>query len=51
MQGASLVPALADEDFRIRDDAFIENPGERRTIRTAESLITWHGRNTRGRTL
>ena len=48
IQGHSLVPALTDEDFSIRDDVFIENPGERRTIRTGESLLTWHGRNSRG---
>ncbi len=36
IQGHSLVPALTDEDFSIRDDVFIENPGERRTIRTGD---------------
>ncbi len=48
IQGHSLAPAMTDDDYHIRDDAFIENPGERRTIRTADALLTWHGRNTRG---
>ena len=48
VQGASLVPAMADGSYRIRDDVFIENAGPRRTIRTHDALLTWHGRDTRG---
>ena len=48
MQGVSLVPALSDETYRVRDALLIENGGIRRSVRTRDSLLTWHGTDTRG---
>ena len=48
VQGSSLVPAFLDDNYNIRDALLIENAGVRRSIRTEEELLTWHGESTRG---
>jgi arylsulfatase len=48
MQGLSLVPALDDAGHRPYDALLIENQGVRRSVRTGDALLTWHGRDTRG---
>jgi len=48
IQGGSLVPALDDEDYCLRDALLIENAGLRRTVRTRDALLTWHGPDTQG---
>lgn len=48
VQGVSLVPSLADRGHRVRDALLIENQGPRRTVRTGDALLTWHGVGTRG---
>jgi arylsulfatase A-like enzyme len=47
-QGASLVPALSDRDHTLRDALLIENAGIRRSVRTRDALLTWHGERMRG---
>jgi arylsulfatase A-like enzyme len=47
-QGASLVPVLRGEERRVRDAVLIENAGVRRSVRTEDALLTWHGPATRG---
>jgi arylsulfatase A-like enzyme len=48
LQGTSLVPALADEGYCVRDAVLVENAGLRRSVRTRDALLTWHGPQTRG---
>ncbi len=48
IQGRSLVPAMADPCYTLRDALLIENAGLRRSIRTEDALLTWHGPDTRG---
>jgi arylsulfatase len=48
LQGASLLPALADQNVRVRDAVLIENGGVRRSVRTEDALLTWHGQGQRG---
>jgi arylsulfatase A-like enzyme len=48
MQGVSLVPALEGKEAAVRDALLIENGGLRRSVRTRESLLTWHGPGRRG---
>ena len=48
MQGRSLVPALTDKEYCMRDALLIENVGVRRSVRTSDALLTWHGRGQRG---
>lgn len=48
VQGHSLVPALRDTSFEVRDAVLIEHGGPRRTVRTKGALLTWHGRGQRG---
>ena len=48
MQGRSLSPAIDDRQHQELDVLLIENVGVRRTIRTRDALLTWHGPNERG---
>jgi arylsulfatase A-like enzyme len=48
VQGMSLVPVLNDEGARLRDAVLIENAGVRRSVRTSDGLLTWHGEGKRG---
>ena len=48
IQGASLVPAFSDHEYRLRDAVLVENSDVRRSIRTASELLTWHGETSRG---
>ena len=48
IQGTSLLPALVDEPDGIRDALLIENSGIRRSVRTPDALLTWHGEGKRG---
>ncbi len=48
VQGISLVPALREAGYRVRDAVLIENAGIRRSVRTEDMLLTWHGPATRG---
>lgn len=48
VQGVSLLPALGDASWAVRDALLIESPGVRRTVRTRHALLTWHGRGQRG---
>ena len=48
VQGLSLVPVLQDKDLSIRDVVLIENAGVRRSVRTEDGLLTWHGEGKRG---
>jgi arylsulfatase len=48
MQGTSLYPALSDPTYEIRDSLLIENGGVRRSVRTEDALLTWHGRHSKG---
>jgi arylsulfatase A-like enzyme len=48
VQGESLVPALSDEAFKLRDAVLIEHSDGRRTVRTQDVLFTWHGTGQRG---
>ena len=48
IQGVSLVPALGDADWGVYDALLIENQGLRRSVRTEDALLTWHGQGTRG---
>jgi hypothetical protein len=48
IQGTSLVPALSDGQYHVRDALLIENGGIRRSVRTEDALLTWHGQHTRG---
>jgi len=41
-QGVSLVSALADEGYSVRDALLMENAGPRRSVRTRDALLTWH---------
>jgi hypothetical protein len=43
-----LVPALGDADRRVYDALLIENQGLRRSVRTEDALLTWHGQRARG---
>jgi hypothetical protein len=43
-----LVRALDDTTERVRDATLIESPGVRRSVRTCDALLTWHGRGERG---
>ena len=48
VQGMSLVPALRDPGVQLREATLIENAGARRSVRTADALLTWHGAGRRG---
>ena len=48
IQGNSLVPAVEDDTLQIRDALLIENGGLRRSVRTQDALLTWHGTGLRG---
>jgi arylsulfatase len=48
IQGASLAPALEDQDHRLRDALLIEDGGMRRSVRTHDALLTWHGPGVQG---
>ena len=48
MQGTSLVPALGDSGHTVRDALLIENAGIRRSVRTGDALLTWHGPGAQG---
>jgi arylsulfatase A-like enzyme len=48
IQGQSLVPALIDAGHRLRNSVLIENGGIRRSVRTEDALLTWHGPDVRG---
>ena len=48
IQGKSLVDTLLDSTIKIRDAVLIENGGVRRSIRTQDTLLTWHGKGLRG---
>jgi arylsulfatase A-like enzyme len=48
MQGVSLVPTLANPDYQAYDAVLIENQGVRRSVRTEDALLTWHGEGVRG---
>jgi arylsulfatase A-like enzyme len=48
VQGRSLVPAITDPQAELRDAVLIENAGVRRSVRTREALLTWHGAGRRG---
>jgi hypothetical protein len=48
MQGTSLVPALGNGAYAVRDAVLIENAGIRRSVRTDDALLTWHGPDTQG---
>jgi arylsulfatase A-like enzyme len=48
IQGASLLPAIQDSCCRVRDAVLIENAGLRRSVRTHDALLTWHGERTQG---
>jgi arylsulfatase A-like enzyme len=48
IQGQSLAPALIDANHRLRESVLIENGGIRRSVRTRDALLTWHGPDTRG---
>lgn len=48
VQGLSLTRALADPGARLRDAVLIENAGVRRSVRTDDALLTWHGVGQRG---
>ncbi len=39
---------MTDEGYHIRDALLIENGGLRRSVRTGDALLTWHGRGTQG---
>jgi arylsulfatase len=43
VQGVSLLPALDDATLTVRDATLIENVGVRRSVRTHDALLTWHG--------
>ncbi|MFW6038949.1 MAG: sulfatase [bacterium] len=43
VQGGSLAPAMSDPHHALRDAVLIENGDARRSIRTADELLTWHG--------
>jgi arylsulfatase len=43
IQGQSLAPCLDDAGHRLRESLLIENGGVRRSIRTEDALLTWHG--------
>jgi arylsulfatase A-like enzyme len=48
VQGVSLVPALTDADYCAREALLIENGGIRRSVRTRDVLLTWHGEDKHG---
>jgi arylsulfatase A-like enzyme len=48
LQGASLVPALREVEHSLYNALLIENQGVRRSVRTRDALLTWHGQGTRG---
>ena len=48
VQGISLVPALREAGHRMRDALLIENAAIRRSVRTEDALLTWHGPATSG---
>ena len=48
VQGKSLVPSMRDTHHNLRDAVLIENAGVRRSVRTADGLLTWHGEGKRG---
>ena len=48
IQGVSLLPAIADESYTVREAVLIENAGVRRSVRTRDALLTWHGERMRG---
>jgi len=48
LQGLSLVPAWDTPDWSVRDAILIENSGPRRSVRTNDVLLTWHGESQRG---
>jgi hypothetical protein len=48
MQGQSLVPALGNAEGKLYDAVLIENQGVRRSVRTEDALLTWHGEGLRG---
>lgn len=48
VQGVSLVESMRDEGVTVRDAVLIENAGVRRSVRTEDGLLTWHGAGKRG---
>ena len=48
VQGKSFASALDDPGFELRDAVLFEHGGQRRTVRTKDTLLTWHGRGLRG---
>jgi arylsulfatase A-like enzyme len=48
VQGRSLLPAVRGAGVEGRDAVLIENAGARRSVRTADALLTWHGAGLRG---
>jgi hypothetical protein len=42
------VPALGEAGHCIRDALLIENGGIRRSVRTRDALLTWHGPDAQG---
>jgi arylsulfatase A-like enzyme len=48
VQGSSLAGALADPALSVREATLIESPGIRRSVRTQETLLTWHGQGQHG---
>lgn len=48
VQGKSLAPVLDDPTVRLRDAVLIESGGLRRSVRTQDALLTWHGEGQRG---
>ena len=42
------IAALGAEDAGLHDALLIESPGTRRSVRTEEALLTWHGPGTQG---
>jgi len=48
VQGVSLVPAMEEAGQRVCSAVLIENAGIRRSVRTEDALLTWHGPATRG---
>mgnify|MGYP000128984029 FL=1 len=43
VQGMSLLPAVADESHELRDALLIQESAVRRTVRTHEAQLSWHG--------
>ncbi len=48
VQGVSLAASMRDPEITVRDAVLIENQGIRRSVRTDDALLTWHGAGKRG---